>query len=59
MKVAVSIREMLPDVLCDSEYLAVAFTYITSDVQGNNSYSQSLKMFYMSVHKLSIYISVT
>jgi len=55
MKLVVSLREMLPDALCDSEYLAVAFIYITCDVQGNNCYSLFLIMFYMSVQKLSIY----
>ena len=34
MKVVVSLPEMLPDTLCDSEYLAVAFIHTTSDVRG-------------------------
>jgi hypothetical protein len=59
MKVVASLWEMLPDALCDSEYLTVAFIHIISDVQGNNCHSPFLKMFYMSVHKLPIHISVT
>jgi hypothetical protein len=32
MKVAISLPEMLPGALSDSEYLAAAFIYIASDV---------------------------